>query len=315
MVIPSLVLLMFVLAFNTPLRSAPATPRVHDPRVELSLFASEPDIVTPIGMAIDSRDRIFVIESHTHTPPRNYPGPKSDRIKVFRDSNRADPNSSLQKPVIFAEGLKDAMNLAFSPEGTLYVVCAESVWALEDRDHDDISDSRRSILEFKPPRAYSHSALLGITFGPDGWLYVSRGNNGSATYSIHGADSPSLTGYGDGGNIIRCRPDGSNLEEFATGFWNPFEIIFDLFGWLLCVDNDPDARAQIVSCTPARRALKDSSLGADVGGIEKVSKLPTHSSEKTSRSPFLKRISLPWSASTPSSLLHSAPGPKTIQTN
>lgn len=36
---------------------------VHDPRLELSLFAADPDIVTPIGMAIDRSDRIFVIES------------------------------------------------------------------------------------------------------------------------------------------------------------------------------------------------------------------------------------------------------------
>ena len=38
-------------------------------------------------MAIDKRDRIFVIESHTHHPPADYAGPKSDRIKLLIDTN------------------------------------------------------------------------------------------------------------------------------------------------------------------------------------------------------------------------------------
>lgn len=44
-------------------------PRLMDARLELKLFAETPDIVTPIGMVIDAKNRIFVIESHTHHPP------------------------------------------------------------------------------------------------------------------------------------------------------------------------------------------------------------------------------------------------------
>src|SRR5580704_12550406 len=61
------------------------TPRLTDPRLELSLFASEPDIVTPIGVAVDKRRRIFVVESHTHLPRADYPGPRFDRVKLFED--------------------------------------------------------------------------------------------------------------------------------------------------------------------------------------------------------------------------------------
>tara|TARA_R110002111_G_scaffold198029_1_gene263715 strand:- start:126 stop:395 length:270 start_codon:yes stop_codon:yes gene_type:complete len=62
-------------------------PTLADDRLQIDLFAETPDIVTPIGMVVDSRDRIFVIESHTHHPPADYDGPKSDRIKIFVDSN------------------------------------------------------------------------------------------------------------------------------------------------------------------------------------------------------------------------------------
>ena len=32
------------------------------------------------------------------------------------------------------------------------------------------------------------------------------------------------------------------IEQFATGFWNPFHLCFDTFGRMIVVDNDPDAR-------------------------------------------------------------------------
>ena len=63
------------------------TPILTDERMELTLFAEDPDIATPIGMVIDNHDRLFLIESHTHHPPADYDGPKDDRIKLFIDAN------------------------------------------------------------------------------------------------------------------------------------------------------------------------------------------------------------------------------------
>lgn len=231
--------ILLYLLWLLPGASASEIPVLADPRLEITLFAEHPDIVTPIGMAIDSHDRIYVIESHTHSPPRDYPGPKTDWIKVFQDTNNDGKPDSIRK---FADGFVDAMNLAISPEGELIVACAREVWALHDRDQDGVSESRTRLLELRTSNNYSHSALLGITIGPDGWMYLSRGNNGSARYTLVGTDRSQVAGFGDGGNIIRCRPDGSKLEEFATGFWNPFDLKFDSYGRLICVDNDPDAR-------------------------------------------------------------------------
>ena len=210
-----------------------------DDRLRLTLFAEDPDIVTPIGMAIDRTDRVFVIESHTHHPPSDYDGPKSDRIKVFRDTDHDGRADSVS---VFADGLHQAMNLAFSPEGDLYVVCARQVVKLVDGDKDGICDSKQQILKLETKQRYAHNSLLSITFDRDGWMYVGRGNTGSDAYRLVASDESDVKGYGDGGNVIRCRPDGSEITEFATGFWNPFDIKFDRFGRLLMVDNDPDAR-------------------------------------------------------------------------
>ncbi|MBI1175945.1 c-type cytochrome [bacterium] len=229
-----------IVALLQPVAAAIAgQPSIADDRLELKLFAENPEIVTPIGMVIDSHDRIYVLESHTHSPAPDYAGPKGDIIKGFED---ADNDGKPDRTWHFAEGIQEGMNLALSPEGKLFAVCAREVWAFEDNDGDGVSESRRRIIAVETANKYPHSCQLGITFSRDGWLYISRGNNGSAAYTITGTDGSKLEGYGDGGSIYRCRPDGSKLEEVATGFWNPFDIKFDSYGRLLAVDNDPDAR-------------------------------------------------------------------------
>ena len=232
-------LLVLLYLAARPCLQAQTQPQVHDERFELTLFAEQPDIVTPIGLAIASDDRIFVVESHTHLAPKDYPGPKGDRIRIFRDADQdGDPDLN----VIFADGLDAAMNITVTDEGRVFVVGARTVWELIDEDRDNRCDETRVIASVKTSNTYPHSCLLGITHHPDGWLYIGRGNNGSAAYTIKGSDGSTTSGYGDGGNVVRCRFDGSDLSEFATGFWNLFDLEFDQSGRLLGVDNDPDAR-------------------------------------------------------------------------
>lgn len=224
----------------TSIAEGGSSPRVLDERLQLTLFAEEPDIVTPIGIASDARGRIFVLESHTHMPPSGYEGPKGDLVKILEDTSgdgRAD------RVRVFAEGFTDGMNLAFAPSGDLYLVAARGVWLLHDRDGDDVSEARTLVLDLaEPEQVYAHAALLGLRFSHDGWMYVSRGNTGGSPWRLVGTDGSVVTGYGDGGNIVRARPDGSQLQEVATGFWNPFDLAFDDHGRLLAADNDPDSR-------------------------------------------------------------------------
>lgn len=219
---------------------ATGLPQVYDERLELSLFAENPDIVTPIGIAIDDLDRIFVLESHTHLPPADYNGPEGDVIKIFQD---ADQNGRPDDVSVFAEGFHEGVNMAFSPEGVLYLVTSKAVWALYDRDGDGKCDEKVSVVDMvEPDYVYAHAALLGVTFSTDGWMYVSRGNTGGSPWMMVGTDGSSVSGYGDGGNIVRAKYDGSELEEMATGFWNPIDLKFDDYGRLMVADNDPDSR-------------------------------------------------------------------------
>lgn len=215
-------------------------PQVLDPNLKLELISKHPDIVTPIGLAIDNKDAIYVLESHTHSPPSDYPGPKYDFIKKGIDRNNDGKPESW---TIFADSIVNGANLAISEEGEVYITAKNIVLAFKDLDGDGKSDQRRTLVEMTLPEyVYDHAGILGIAIGRDGWLYLSRGNLGSKAWRIEGRDGSVIKGYGEGGVIFRCKTDGSNLEKLATGFWNPFGLKFTLDGRLFATDNDPDSR-------------------------------------------------------------------------
>lgn len=238
--IPSLAVLIAVLSLPPACLGDP--PRVADSRLKLDLIATAPAIVTPTGLAVDARGRLFVIESHTHFRPADYDGPPADRIKVFED---ADGDGSFERISTFFEGTTHTMALAFAPDGSLVVATRAEVFRLRDRDHDGRADDhppRESLARLETNGDYPHNGLAGVTIDTDGTITFGMGENLGEPYRLIGADGTTLAGGGEGGNIYRMRPDGSRLERIATGFWNPFGMAFDAFGRLFAVDNDPDAR-------------------------------------------------------------------------
>ena len=95
------------------------TPKIHHPNIaSVTLFADNPDIVTPVGIAVAPDGRVFVQENHTHKRKSNYKGPKTDRILVFEDT---DNDGVADKRSIFYEGHTFSTDLLFGPDGHLYV--------------------------------------------------------------------------------------------------------------------------------------------------------------------------------------------------
>ncbi len=214
-------------------------PQVTDPKLQISLLAREPEIVTPTGLAADRQGRLYVVESHTHARGRQYEGPEHDRIIVFEDT---DGDGQLDRSRVYAGGLRHALAIAFSADDQLYVVQMKSVVVVKDIDGDGVCEATQPVLTVQTANNNNHGVFLGLAFDEQNRLYVSLGNIGGNAYTISGTDGLRVAGQGDTGLIVRCQADGASLERFAHGFWNPCDLKFDWSGRLLATDNDPDAR-------------------------------------------------------------------------
>ena len=215
-----------------------APPEVRDPRLKLQLVADAPDIVTPIGATFDHKGRLLVIESHTHHAKADYPGPKSDRIRLVEDTNG---DGTADRFRTFYEGSRHTMSLVTGPQNWLYVATRMKVFRIRDTNGDDQTDEVQDIAVLDTKGDYPHNGLCGLTFDHEGRLLFGLGENLGAAYKLAGTDGRSLSGGGEGGNIYRCNADGSGLEHLATGLWNPFGICVDPVGRIFTVENDPDA--------------------------------------------------------------------------
>ena len=215
------------------------TPVSFDDRLVVELVAQEPEIVTPTGIAVDERGRIWAVENNTHFTPKNYKGSASDRIQIFDDFA---PDGRARKVTTFADGFRNSMSLLLGKGGAVFFAMRNEILLLRDTKNAGTADERKTLIKLDTAGDYPHNGLAGLALGPDGKLYFGLGENLGKPYSMIGSDGTTLKGGGEGGNIYRCDVDGGKLEIIATGFWNPWGLGFDAFGRLFAVDNDPDSR-------------------------------------------------------------------------
>jgi glucose/arabinose dehydrogenase len=129
-----------------------------------------------------------------------------------------------------ANQLEHAVGMAFH-DGTLYVSDGGRISTLTDTNGDGTLDTIKPIVTGLPSQWYPFHSNNGIAFGSDGKLYVGVGST-----TDHG---PIRTP--NEASILRMNPDGSDLETFATGFRNPYDLTFSPQGDLFTADNSPDA--------------------------------------------------------------------------
>ena len=246
-------------------------PRSLDPRLKIELFAEAPQIVTPTGIDVDAEGRVWAIESNTHFPPEGYAGHPTDRVLAMipsRDHGKAE------QIVVFKDGLVHTMSIAVKPiwldlavndqdavhsgiVGTpqskpssadgrksleVYIATRRDIFLCIDRDGDLKCDETKLIVHLETTGNYPHNGLAGFAFDAFGNMFFGFGENLGVDYKLIGSDQITLSGGGEGGNIYRCRPDGTKLERWATGFWNPHANCVDASGRLFSLDNDPDSR-------------------------------------------------------------------------
>ena len=122
-----------------------------------------------------------------------------------------------------------AVGLAYH-DGKTYISDAGRISILSDSDKDGKLDTIQPIVEGLPTWKHTFHSNNGIAFGPDNKLYV-----GVGATTDHGPIQDKFEA-----SILRMNPDGSDLEVFATGFRNPYDLAFSPKGELFTADNSPD---------------------------------------------------------------------------
>jgi quinoprotein glucose dehydrogenase len=249
--------------------------------VEASVWAAEPLLANPVAFAFDERGRCYVAETfRLHRGVTDNRGhvdwldddlasrTVADRVAMYkkfaRDKSTAwyetaservklvwDSTGSgkADKATVFADGFRQAADGlgagVLARKGDVYYTCIPNLWLLHDSKGQGTADVRKSLATgFGIHVAFIGHDMHGLRLGPDGRVYFSIGDRGLNVTTREGTHlfNP------DSGAVLRCDPDGSNLEVVATGLRNPQELAFDQYGNLFTVDNNSDSgdRARVV---------------------------------------------------------------------
>ncbi len=250
---------------DAPAANLPGEAFVVPEGLEVTLWASSPQLYNPTNIDIDVKGRIWVAEGVRYR--RNWERqPEGDRIVVLEDTDgdgSADSSHTfVQEPLLVAPlgvAVIDNEIVVSQPPHLL-------VYTDVDRDlkFDPAKDTREILLTGFSGQNHDHS-LHSVTVGPDGKWYFNSGNVGGqftdksgTTFTIYGSYRPKAIGPFEfphnpdllagtassdghvyvGGFTARMNPDGSNVEIIGHNYRNSYEQSINSLGDVFQNDND-----------------------------------------------------------------------------
>jgi quinoprotein glucose dehydrogenase len=254
-----------------------------DQGLSVSLFACEPLLKNPVAFAPDERGRWFIaetfrqekgvednrghmqwleddiaarsIEDRLAMMRKYYPDEKKFAERFTKHEERitcvldTDGDGVADQAKIFADGFRDPLDGTgaglIARGGEVWWTCIPNLWRFTDADGDGRADKQEKLLTgFGVKFAFRGHDMHGLRFGPDGKLYFTIGDRALNVTTPSGRKVEET----ETGAVLRCNPDGSGFELFATGVRNPQELAFNEVGDLFTGDNNSDGgdRARFV---------------------------------------------------------------------
>ncbi len=191
------------------------------PGFEISLFASEPDIVNPISVTWDARGRAYVLQSVDYPNNLHENRMGNDKITICEDT---DHDGRADKFTLFADQLSIPSSVCYVNGGILCTNASEILF-LRDTDGDGRADVRQTVISgfgvFD-----THAGVSNLRYGMDQWVYATVGYSG-----FDGTVGGDKWKFSSG--VFRFRPDGSKLEflqsttnnTWGLGFTADFDVL------------------------------------------------------------------------------------------
>ncbi|MCW1887835.1 ThuA domain-containing protein [Luteolibacter flavescens] len=167
---------------------------------ELSLFASEPDIVNPIFVNWDEKGRAFVIQTVDYPNNLHAGNIGNDKIIICEDT---DKDGRADKFTTFADKLSIPTSLVFANGGVICTNGSDMIF-LQDTNGDDKADVRK-VLFSGFNMGDTHAGVSNLRYGHDGWIYATIGYSG-----FRGTVGGEQHQFSQG--VFRFKPDASKLE-------------------------------------------------------------------------------------------------------
>jgi putative membrane-bound dehydrogenase-like protein len=210
----------------------------------VELFASEPQVMSPVEMVFDENGKIYVAEMMDY-PDDPKPGkPILSRIRLLEDK---DGDGKIDKTTVFADHVL-AVSGIMPWKGGLLVTSAPDILYMKDTNGDGKADVRK-VLYTGFPKSNHESRITNLRLGVDNWIYCSNsGNDGWITSPDH----PEMPAVLVRGTDFRFDPI-SGKAEAASGPAQ-FGSTFDDFGNRFITQNTIHIRHVVVPMQYVARA-------------------------------------------------------------
>lgn len=197
---------------------------------DVTLFGAPPTVNYPVTVSALPTGEVFVAVDEQGSLGRTAGGGKVLRC-LDRDGKAAEVKVFARME--YPRGL-------IAQNRTVWVLHPPSLTVYHDDNGDGVADRHETLVtglttDMIDKRGGDHTTN-GIRMGIDGWISIAVGDYGIR--QAKGKDGATISLRG--GGIVRVRPDGTDLEIFATGLRNPFELAIDPYLNLFARDNTND---------------------------------------------------------------------------